>query len=123
MVNLRNPSHAGKEACKKGIHRGSETIFTACNSSCGKVMFSQTSVILSTGRGGGACATGGMCVVRGHSWQGGACVTVGMNGGACVAGGCAWQGVCLMRGVMCDRRDGHCSGRYASRILLERILV
>ena len=48
-------------------------IFITVRSSCGKVMFSQASVILST-----------------------------------VGGGCAWQ-----RGVR-GRRDGHCSGRYAS---------
>ena len=29
-------------------------------------------------------------------------------GGVCGEGGHAWQG------RMCDRRDGHCSGRYAS---------
>ena len=68
---------------------------------------------------------GGMCG-RGHVWQG-ACVAGGMCGmGACVAGGMcgrghvwqgAWQGVwqrACMVGGMHGRRDGHCSGRYAS---------
>ena len=70
----------------------------------------------------GACVVkGGMggkgaCMAREHVWQGacmaGVCRTRvggGMCGKeACVAGGHAWQGG--MRG----RRDGHCSGRYAS---------
>ena len=52
-------------------------------------MFSQASVILSTGEG--------MCDKGGHAWQGGihgkgACVVGGMHKqGACVAGGHAWQ--------------------------------
>ena len=67
----------------------------------------------------------GVCVMRGHVWQGGHVFQGGMNGrghawqecvcgggvhgrGACVAGGHAWQG------SMCGRRDSHCSGRYAS---------
>ena len=45
-----------------------KTIFTVRNSSCGKVMFSQASVILST---------------EGHAWQGG---MHGWGGGAYVAG-------------------------------------
>ena len=91
----------------------------------------------------GACVAGamhgrGVCMVGGHVWQGGAwqgCVhgrghvwhawQGGMHGGghagkgacmtsrcalqgACMAGGCAWQG------GMCGRRNGHCSGQYAS---------
>ena len=85
--------------------------------SCGKVMFSQASVILFTGGRawlGGVHGRGGMRG-RGHVWQGGhawqgAC----MAGGhawqghvwqrACVAGcawwGCAWQG-CAWQGGMC----------------------
>ena len=98
VVNLRNPSHAGKEACKKGIHRGFETIFTVCNSSCGKVMFSQTSVILSTG--GGACVTGNVCGTR-------ACVQWGMSGGGVNDRGHAWQGVC-MAGVCLVGEGGSC---------------
>ena len=73
--------------------------------SCGKVVFSQASVILFRGgrvwqgmgggmhgRGQGACVGGGM-YSRGHAWQG------GMHGrGTCMAGGYAWQGVCVARG-------------------------
>ena len=61
-------------------------------SSCGKVMFSQASVILS----GGACvvAKGGM-----HG-AGGVCVPLG---GGDALQGCASQ-----------ESDGHCSGQYAS---------
>ena len=33
---------------------------------------------------------------------------------ACVAGEYVWQGEHLIAGDMCGRRDGHCSGRYAS---------
>ena len=60
--------------------------------SCGKVMFSQASVILFTG--------GDVCV-GGCAWQG-----ARMAGGACMVGG--------MRGGGHGRRDGHCSRRYAS---------
>ena len=67
---------------------------TIRNSSCGKVTFSQASVILS---GGGLHA-------RGCAWQG-VCV--------CMAGGHAWRG-CAWQGDMRGRKDGHCSGRYAS---------
>ena len=83
--------------------------FTVRNSSCGKVMFSQASVILPQG-GGGACGGGGM---RGWgscfgAWQG-ICVARGMCGrSVCMAGGHAWQRG--MHGMI----DGHCSGRYAS---------
>ena len=48
-------------------------VITARNSSCGKVMFSQASVILSTGGGmHGGCG-------RGHEWW-----------GMCMVSGCAW---------------------------------
>ena len=54
-------------------------IITVRNSSCGKAMFSQVSVILSTGGCawlvGGACMVGGMC-----------------------GGGCAWQEACMVGG-------------------------
>ena len=79
--------------------------------SCGKVMFSQVFVILFTGGGWGwAFMAEGVCVAG------------GMHGNreACMAGGHAWQGgrhgrvVCMVRGGICDRRDSHCSGRYAS---------
>ena len=79
--------------------------------SLGKVIFSQASVILSTGGGG-------VCVARGgHEWLWGMCVwgvwgggVVCMVGGhACVAGGCAWPGGVrgwgCMAGGMCGR--GH----------------
>ena len=62
-------------------------IITVRNSSCGKVMFSQASVILSTG----VCA-----------WQG------GMRG----RGG--WVHGRDRGGGMRARRDGHCSGRNTS---------
>ena len=63
-------------------------------------MFSQGSVILSTGGGGG-----------GHAWQG------GMHGrGVVRGGGHVWQGHAWQWGVhggrdLCGRTDGHCSGR------------
>ena len=56
-------------------------------------MFSQVSVILSTGGVHGL----------GHAWWG-ACVAGGCVMGACVVGGGGVRG----------RREGHCSGRYAS---------
>ena len=78
----------------------------------------------------------GGCMAGGCVWQGGVC-----GRGACMAGGvhgkggmhgrgCAWQGVCMAGGVhgkggmhgkgaciaggIHGRRDGNCSGRYAS---------
>ena len=99
-----------------------------------------TGICLSTGGAcvaGGACTVGGACVVEdvhgrgacmvrtcmmggmcgwGSAWPGGggSAWPGGMYGGgtcvvgACMAGGHAWQG------DMHSRRDGHCSGRYAS---------
>ena len=68
-------------------------------------MFSQAYVILFTGAGH---AWQGH-VWQGHVWQGH------------VWQGHVWQGVCMARGharggacVAGGRRDGHCSGRYAS---------
>ena len=66
----------------------------------------------------------GACMAGGHAWQGGmhgrgACVG-GVHGrGVCVAGkhvwqGCAWQGGHAWQGSVRYRREGHCSGRYAS---------
>ena len=87
------------------IMRTKFIIFTVRKSSCGKVMFSQASVILSGGgeimhgRGvhawQGACMAGGMHG-RGHAWWGEGVPGVvhggGMHGrGACMAGRCAWQ--------------------------------
>ena len=93
-------------------------IITVRNSSCGKVMFSQASVILSTG---GYAWLGGVagcvCVCGGHAWQGEhvwqrACMVGGMHGrghawqgGMCGGGGHVWQGcvhgsgVCMLGGV------------------------
>ena len=66
---------------------------------------------------------------RGHAWQAGghawwgACVEGGtyMAGwGACVEGGHAWQAGDVHGGIMhgvggvCGRKNGNCSGRYAS---------
>ena len=45
---------------------------------------------------------GGVCVAGEHAWG------VFMAGGACMAG---WS---MCGGGVCDRRDGHCNGRYAS---------
>ena len=65
--------------------------------SCGKVMFLHVSVILFTG-------VGGACMVGGHVWQ-----------GVCMAGGCVAKGGGMHgTGGMRGRRDGHCSGQYAS---------
>ena len=50
------------------------------------------------GRGRGMCS-GNVCVAEGHVWQG-ACVAKGEGG---------WRGLCMH-----GRRDGHCSGWYAS---------
>ena len=52
-----------------------------------------------------------VCVAGGGGMHGG--------GGACVAGGHAWQGCVVGEaygggGIMHGRRDGHCSGLYAS---------
>ena len=55
---------------------------TIRNSSCRKVMFSQASVILSTGRG----MCGGAYVAGGHAWQ---------RGCAWLGGGDVWQGACM----------------------------
>ena len=103
------------------------------------------------GRGGdvhgrGACMAGGhvwqggmhgraACVVegmhgRGHAWQGvhgrGHVWQGGMHGrGTCVAGGACMAGVCMAGGVH-GRRNGNCSGRYASygkKIVIEYIPI
>ena len=62
------------------------SIVTVPNSGCGKVMFSQASVILPTV---GACMAKGVCMV---------------------GEGCAWQKGTWMAGGMRGRRDDHCSG-------------
>ena len=64
------------------------------------------------GWGGGVCmhGRGGMCGGWGMRGRGVCMVGVCMHGwGACVVGRHVWQGV-----AMHGRRDGHCSGRYAS---------
>ena len=67
-------------------------------------MFSQASVILSTGIKG-ACMAGEACIARGHARQG-VCMVGGMHGrGYMCDRGCVWQG------GMHGRRDGHCSGQ------------
>ena len=49
---------------------------------------------------------------RGCAWQG-VCMAGGV--GTCVAGGPTWQEVCVAgEGDMHDRKNGYCSGRYAS---------
>ena len=83
-------------------------IITVRNSSCGKAMFSQVSVILSTGvgvcmAGGGGMHGGGACMVgdvhgRGHAWWG---------GGACVA-----REACVAGGGMHGRGDVHGGGMH-----------
>ena len=73
-------------------------------------MFSQVSVCPHGGGmcGGGACMCGrGSCVTEECAWQG-VCHKGHTWQGACMVGGYAWQGGAR------DRRDGHCSGRYAS---------
>ena len=104
---------------------------------CGKVMFSQASVILFTeggmhGRGvcgGGQAWHGGVGGMhgrggvhgRGHPWQGcvwwGACMAEGVHGkgGACMAGGCVWWGVSLcMAGETTTAADGtHPTGMHS----------
>ena len=88
-------------------NRKSFNIVTVRNRSCGKVMFSQASVILPEGGGmcgRGACMAGGVygreCVWsgcgrevvhgRGGAWQG-AWGVRGRGLVVCVAGGHAWQ--------------------------------
>ena len=57
------------------------------------------------GEGEGACMVVGVCMVKGACVAGHACMAeVGVHGG----GGHVWWG-----GIH-GRRDGHCSGQYAS---------
>ena len=90
-----------------------EIIITIHNGRCGKVMFSQVCVKNSVG--GDMCSSGAMCGRGGHAWQG-VCMAGGMYSRAGMHGrGCAWQGGIGGRDVDgSSRRDGHCSGRYAS---------
>ena len=77
---------------------------------------------------GGACVAGGAYVVggvhgRGHVWQRG----IHGRGGMCGRGVCMAGGMRGRKGGMPARRDGHCSGRYASYwnafLLLTRTLL
>ena len=81
----------------------SNPLFAFHNRSCGKVMFSQAAVSLST-VGRGMCGRGAGMVGE-HIWQ-----------GTCMAGGYAWQGrgACMAEEGICCMRGGHCSGQYAS---------
>ena len=81
-------------------------IITTCNSSCGKVLFSQACVIPSVHRGGTCVEVGGM-----HG-----------NGRGCAAkGGHAWQrGMCVARGACVQEKRPL---KRAVRILLECNLV
>ena len=98
----------------KSLQPPSATIFIVRNSSCGKVMFSHASVILSMG---GHVWPGGMHGWEGHVWPGGCvwqgmcvvgvCMVGCMHGRGCMAGG-VWQG------DMHGRRDGYCSRQYTS---------
>ena len=77
--------------------------FTVRNSSCGKVMFSQVSVILSMG----GCGKGG------HAWQRGVCVAKGdmhgKGGHVWQRGACGVKGACLAGG-MCGEGGVHGGG-------------
>ena len=94
-------------------------------------MFSQASVILSTwGVGhawpagvGGAYVWQGVCVAGGMHGRGG-CMA-GVHGGGCVARGRALRGGACVAWGMLGRRDGHCSGQYASywNAFLSKILI
>ena len=105
---LCDPSYAKRKStrCRKTFEDQTNThfscFFTVRNSSCRKVMLLQAS-------------GGGMCGREGCAWK-----------GVCVARGCmpgeghAMQEAYMAGGMhgrgwgMCGRRDGHCSGRYAS---------
>ena len=74
------------------------------------------------GVGPGGMHCGGVCG-RGHAWRGG-CMT-GVHGGVCVARGRALRGGACVAWGMLGRRDGHCSGQYASywNAFLSKILI
>ena len=96
--------------------------------SCGKVMFSQVSVILFTAGGGGMCGRG-VCMAGGHVWQRsmhGGCMAGGIYGGedvwqgcvcgrgACVVGACMARGACVA-GETATAADGtHPTGMHSS---------
>ena len=97
--------------CERRILLLTFNVITVRNSSCGKVMFSQVSVILSGGdmHGGGACMVG-----AGHVWQGG-CVWQGacMGGGVRGGGGMCGNGVCMARGVATAADGTHPTGMHS----------
>ena len=72
--------------------------------SWGKVIFSQVSVILLTGK----------CLLRGVSAQWGVCSGGGLPWGCLLWGVSAPRGVCFAGCPVETPRDGHCCGRYAS---------
>ena len=78
-------------------------LITVRNSSCGEVMFSQASVILSMGGKGHAWQGAG-----GHAWRGGrrACMAGGMHDR-----GCVWQGVMGGGGMHGGGHTWHGRGR------------
>ena len=89
-------------------------IFTARNEVAAKLCFHRRLWFCSQGGGGmhdgghmwkGACVVGGMHGGGEHVWQG-ACMAGGVHGGH------VWHRA-WMTGGMHDRRDSHCSGRYA----------
>ena len=106
------PSHSRAAVCFS-------VLIITIRKSCGKVLFSQTSRILSTGDGGGdvhvrGCVVGGMygggVHDRGHAWQDGhawhgTCVAGAMHGrrvcmaGACMAGGMHGRGFMAVGGM------------------------
>ena len=95
------------EFISKGFVQGIEAVchdysYYRPQRSCGKVIFSQAPVILSTGE---TCVAGGHMCGRGRAWQGGCAWQGGMCGRVGMCGrGHVWQGVHGRRG-MCGR--GH----------------
>ena len=95
-------------------NRKSFNIVIARNRSCGKVMFSQASVILpGGGMCGRGCALAGGVYGRQYVWQG-VCMAGGVYGRECVwlgawQGGCAWQGAWGVRdrGLVVCVAGGH----------------
>ena len=95
-------------------------MITVRDSSYGKVMFSQAFIIPSVHRGEDVHGLEGHIRGKGDVHGGGACMAGGVHGRMCVwwgaymVGGISWQGACIARGGVRGRRDGHCSGWYAS---------
>ena len=127
LLSLRKDSWLFVASCQSGLNFNiilsslllPLPFITVRNSSCGKVMFSQACVKNSVHREGGMHGRG-MCG-RGHVWFGGHVWWGAMHGSwggmcgkrACMAGGYMHGGGMCGGGVH-DRRDSHCSGRYAS---------